>query len=309
MSRENAPLQDGINDSHEASLQKLRDLIQRGILPPYADQVVDLVRPSIRLRTTQTPDDEIPIGTTKFGGLPDLPPGVSWPKEDGVGDHLPFLAQFKLPDVAAFGPSRSLPRDGFLYFFSNGYSDSPAETNVIHYAGPPESLKRHTLPESLVQPPRTSWWQKIFTRRRPPSPFLSCRVTPFIEATCPFWDSFYLDRLAMDPMSPTDAYSEEFIDGYIELHGGEGNIHRLLGYADGIQNNYFEMMCIDEKIEENATQEQLDMLLEWKLLLQVDSDRAMGTMWGDLGRVYFFIREQDLSAGDFSKVRVTGDCY
>lgn len=34
---------------------------------------------------------------------------------------------------------------------------------------------------------------------------------------------------------------------------------------------------------------------DWQLLFQIDSDeKGLGTMWGDVGRVYFWIRQQDL---------------
>jgi uncharacterized protein YwqG len=49
---------------------------------------------------------------------------------------------------------------------------------------------------------------------------------------------------------------------------------------------------------------------DWQLLLQIDSDaKVLGTMWGDVGRVYFWIREQDLKKRDFSNVWLILQCY
>jgi uncharacterized protein YwqG len=36
---------------------------------------------------------------------------------------------------------------------------------------------------------------------------------------------------------------------------------------------------------------------DWTLLAQVDSDDDLGWMWGDAGRVYRWLRRQDLAAG------------
>lgn len=47
---------------------------------------------------------------------------------------------------------------------------------------------------------------------------------------------------------------------------------------------------------------------EWRLLLQLDSDDASDMMWGDSGILYFWIREADARAGDFSNVWVILQC-
>jgi uncharacterized protein YwqG len=44
------------------------------------------------------------------------------------------------------------------------------------------------------------------------------------------------------------------------------------------------------------------------LLLQLDSDQALGLMWGDVGIANFFIRPADLKARDFSRVNFNWDC-
>jgi uncharacterized protein YwqG len=35
---------------------------------------------------------------------------------------------------------------------------------------------------------------------------------------------------------------------------------------------------------------------DWRLLLQIDSDEHAGMMWGDVGRIYYWMREEDLAA-------------
>jgi uncharacterized protein YwqG len=44
------------------------------------------------------------------------------------------------------------------------------------------------------------------------------------------------------------------------------------------------------------------------LLLQLDTDDDAGMMWCDVGSLYFWIREQDARAGDFSKIWMILQC-
>ncbi len=48
---------------------------------------------------------------------------------------------------------------------------------------------------------------------------------------------------------------------------------------------------------------------EWRLLLQVDTDDDAGMMWGDCGRLYFWIRVDDLRRRDFDEVWTILQCF
>ncbi|MDP3853118.1 DUF1963 domain-containing protein, partial [Phenylobacterium sp.] len=50
-------------------------------------------------------------------------------------------------------------------------------------------------------------------------------------------------------------------------------------------------------------------LADWRLLLQLDTDDEAGMMWGDVGSLYFWIRERDARIGDFSKVWMILQCH
>ena len=56
-----------------------------------------------------------------------------------------------------------------------------------------------------------------------------------------------------------------------------------------------------KELEKNQTQ--------WRLLLQLDSDEAASMMWGDLGRVYFWIRERDLQDQRFDRTWTILQCH
>jgi len=46
-----------------------------------------------------------------------------------------------------------------------------------------------------------------------------------------------------------------------------------------------------------------------KLETQFDTDGDMNVMWGDVGTIYFCIREDDLQAGRFDPVCSTAQCF
>ncbi|MDE6707200.1 MAG: DUF1963 domain-containing protein [Oscillospiraceae bacterium] len=66
----------------------------------------------------------IPIGTTKIGGLPDLPPSVAYPACEAYSIFpnikLPLICQINCGELAPFLDSESrVPKKGMLYIFWN----------------------------------------------------------------------------------------------------------------------------------------------------------------------------------------------
>src|SRR6185295_11046699 len=78
-----------------------------------ADYLKSLLRPCISIKTQRV--SETIVGSTKMGGLPDLPQGMGWPLV--AGEPLSFVGQFRLSDVMKFDESEMLPPAGMLYFF------------------------------------------------------------------------------------------------------------------------------------------------------------------------------------------------
>lgn len=86
--------------------------------------------------------------------------------------------------------------------------------------------------------------------------------------------------------------------------------HQLLGNPASIQGAYMEAECEGIPLNKGPLNaEQLSRLSKWKLLAQFDSDDLPGMMWGDLGRLFYYIREMDLNMEKFDNVYVTGQCY
>ncbi|MBW2257203.1 MAG: DUF1963 domain-containing protein [Deltaproteobacteria bacterium] len=47
---------------------------------------------------------------------------------------------------------------------------------------------------------------------------------------------------------------------------------------------------------------------EWRLLFQFASDADIDLMWGDLGKLYFWMREQDIASGSWEAAWLQLQC-
>lgn len=97
----------------------------------FANQVNDYRRNIIRIYSDKEMKD-IPVGKSKYGGYPDLPPEIPYPTMSGYtgirGDQkeryktcaMQLVLQIHLADLAAYDTENLLPHTGMLYFFWSG---------------------------------------------------------------------------------------------------------------------------------------------------------------------------------------------
>lgn len=97
------------DDKFPANYETLsRSLSATGLDPKLVARLTSRVRHAIRLITAASDEDAIPLGASKFGGRPDLPPGSAWPKRPPYPDAARraeqwheldrYLAQGRKPD-------------------------------------------------------------------------------------------------------------------------------------------------------------------------------------------------------------------
>jgi len=237
-----------------------------------------MARPTLLLTPTHAPR------FSKLGGEPEAPHGWSWPLSAQV--PLAFLAQLDLAEVRAAGGPEWLPEAGALYIFNDDQRFGCADHVRVLFspdgertpmAAPVELPKRHRFGERRVGfLPMTSI---------PSLEWLGLDIRE-VQAT-----DEELDML-------TSAADEAFSD---QLQ------HRIGGYPSEIQEAWMAIECehlarglkYDPAVEPSETIRRASKT--WRLLLQVDSDPALGMKWGDGGRLYVFIRERHARASDFSK--------
>jgi hypothetical protein len=257
--------------------------IDDALLAPCCD-------PAIGLRPT---DSAPALGASRFGGLPDLPAGQEWPR--GSQHPLTFLVQINCRETAALDAEHALPSQGMLYFFYDAI-EQPWNLNpvgkrdaVVLY-GPEESLYPASPPPDLDP-------EKGVT------PVAGIAFERLVAL-----DDYPEEALAQAGLSEAKigAYYELYDDldcGVIERDGS--TTHWLLGSPEPIQGE-MRSDCVRFHAAAYGVHTQAE---EWRLLLQLDSDHRLGFLWGDCGRLYFWIRDTDLKLGHFAEVCTRLQCY
>lgn len=241
--------------------------------------------PSLRLVAAST-------GRSQLCGRPRLGERLAWPQKNGR--PLSFLAQIDLEEVRTAGGPDWLPTLGRLFFFydidGGGWGFSPADGGdwavlFDDAAGPDPAESRPPDPT----PPEFAL-QTIGFRPHPSLPSEQ--------------------RLQADT-APLDDSEADAVFEAVQAGDGNERLHQIGGWPRPIQNDDMELECqlasngIDcgdpDAHRSDAAKRLAAGADEWRLLLQLDSDDDSGMMWGDSGLLYFWIREREARAGDFSK--------
>ncbi len=243
------------------------------------EQLISLLRPAIALTATRTDDAHIPVGASKFGGAPDVPADFVWPMWNDK--PLGFLAQINLEEVAAFDVDRLLPKSGLLSFFYD--VDEPEFTDV-------------STPGSW----RVSFFDNVEKRTSIE------RETGFHSALIHFSGGWSSPQTVDVPpendhwqwqsaceSSPCSSTGERPYQG-----------HQMLGYGSPVTSDasWFASWRSRGDGEWRTVTPTTAEVHEWILLFQLDSDEEIGTMWGDVGTLFFLIKKEDLAMRAFERV-------
>lgn len=96
-------------------IETLREQIRSVGLNRLEEEIIRLAQPCIYMIREAVDDDKLPLGSSKLGGLPDLPADFQWPYYNSV--PLTFIGQFNFSEFAKLDLDGILPAQGILYYF------------------------------------------------------------------------------------------------------------------------------------------------------------------------------------------------
>jgi len=283
-------------------LSKIIEHLRKGGYEAHADIIEARAERSVGFNMIPTNESDLSLGCSKAGGLPDLPPGCSWPHYRGK--PLSFVLQINLEDTSRFHHCEDLPNKGLLSFFYN-YVYQPwgfdpidrRQWKVLYTQEPERGLKRLAVSEE------DAMWA-----------FNPCALE-FHEAPCARWVTVPVEALNLEKRE---------INKYLRflLSLPADSSHQILGHTVGIQSTGEEMQRRCEWVsnglfcgagggrafDQRRAQQLEPGADEWRLLLQLDSDENTRMEWGDRRQLYFWIRDEDLRQKDFTDVWVILQC-
>lgn len=276
------------------------------VLEPRRAALQATEQPVVRLAAH--PGAPLTPWSSKVGGVPYRPRDSAWPQSREASPRpLVFLAQINLADANAGGKALpEFPAQGILQFFIlNGglYGanlDQPlaGEYRVIYW---PDVVQDRAQIETTVPRPQADEAERERMFRQGLGVLPNNRA--LIYGQLPFDPAhetaliFLPDR---EPVSSADNGADEVLGTTWQTKQDDPSFHALYDFSPGGHKlgGYPNFIQDDRRAPS-------DNLI---LLMQLDSDDALGLMWGDMGTANFFIRPADLKARDFSRVVYNWDC-
>lgn len=251
-----------------------------------------LAQIAIRLTSRASADAQLPVGASKLGGAPDLPPGTAWPAWKNAS--MSFVAQVQLSDVRPFDAERRLPASGLLLFFYDAqqqtYGADPADRGgwqVPYVAAAQPQLQRAIPPADLPAASR----------------FRPCALTFSRVATLPQRPEVLLPQIDW-----TSAERQLYDDFATTLPGAADPTaprHQLLGHPDTLQDDMHLQCALASNgigdINDPRAAALAKTAPDWQLLLQIDTDEQAGMRWGSSGMLYYWIEHAALRRAAMDK--------
>ena len=266
------------------------------------DRLINMIRPTIGAKTQALVDDDIIIGNSKIGGLPDLPAEFKWPFHKET--PMLFCAQYNLAELSLYDEADLLPDEGFFYVFLAS-SDSP------------EEFRGMQIPFKFIYSRNTKVNRTEYPAGINKDQIIKTAAIKYFELlTIPHWQNY---KFLEFEEKYNDFYSS--IVGPIESFMTEklkyelDNFHQVLGHDRSIQSSVvYEFAAMELGLylaESSVYRARWNDILEhsktYELLLQIDCEDENTDLSkiGDTGAFYFGLSKKDLVNHNFDNIQMS----
>lgn len=270
---------DALTDEQTAHL---RERIAAHGLGAAEELIVQSARRCVRLFTTG-PDEGSVIGVSRYGGVPDLPPGLDWPADE-EGLLYTFLVQIALAEVPT-GMCGPLPASGMLYLFLGFDANSGNVPVRVLYADADRA--------TLVRPPTPPDEAFAVEEDTGLTPF-RFRLRESIDLS---WSSPASDGIIglleeHTEGDASDAYAE-LTEGWTETNPDETPAGKLFGLPNWLVGGPDGATAAEPTGDGPGR----------RLLFTLSSHREVGTCFWDAGYLQVFVGSAALERCEFGDAR------
>lgn len=264
-------------------------MLARYLPPPAVQTWLALARPALRL-VPAGPGDPV---VARLGGDPVLPDDVPWPVWEGHGP-LGYVGEVACAHVAGFAEVAVPPSGRLLFFFFDGsYDDWEGIVSPYDPASAAGARVLH-VPDGVPSRPRTPPDERVPRLREQ-------RCTARVVLTFPS-DELPAVRRAIETTLPQDPHTAERFGEAVWLWPAEPR-HQVGGHphpAQGPVEHDVATAALHAAGQPVTPEAEAAEAARWSLLLQVDSDDAIGAMWDDCGTLAWFTRDGDPQVHGFA---------
>ena len=263
------------------------------------------------------------VYSDRLGGAPWMPVSATWPtwqyRHGALSHPLHFIAQIDCSGLPPIPDRNLLPKSGLLTFFSlansvddDWHQDSPGPGVATYYPGGPAQAKLRMPPAELAD---IQVYSDII-ERKPSNTFPQMDVE-LVPVTTFDSDADYFAK-AEDGHERHTQLSDDALRaalGSTELPEADTPKHRshmyngnwLLGFAEFHQPNAVET-AFDKFVSLGLTDPGRNKPSDLILLAQLDTCYSgTGMIFGDCGKIHFWILEGDLKQHQFNRAVGTVD--
>jgi len=173
--------------------------ISKGCKECGLDELFEFLEPfaknAIKIETQTKNDDDIAVGASKFGGLPDLPDSLVWPSNENGA--LSFVTQINFAEAGRFDIDSLLPKSGMLYLFYDknlrvwGYDPADKNGFVVIFSDVNHGLLSRRSSENLEGENFIFNARSLSFKNEVNLPSLQSSLVPFGKFSEEEWEAYH----------------------------------------------------------------------------------------------------------------------